>query len=183
MNLGSPAVSLGGITLGTIIVVLVVQRWWKKGSGGGGKKGGDGGSNRDWKQLIPFVTALAYGILAVLAAGPLSLLGLITRLGLWGGDSIGTLYLIYGVGGTSPSVTRAVPVVLTAGGYAVYAIWTAVVIGQHLWAKKMPRLQNALGIFAGVLLGLSQGIAGTAAVPLASAVNVAGAWYTGVVQR
>ncbi|MFB8035891.1 hypothetical protein ACFC5Z_23670 [Streptomyces sp. NPDC056004] len=181
MNLGSTAVSLGGITLGTIIVVLVIQRWWKKG-GGGGKKGDDGGSSRDWKQLIPFTLALAYGILAVLAAGPISALGLLTRFGLWGGDSIGTLYLVYGVGGNSPDVTRAVPVILTSGGYAVFAIWTAVVIGQYLWSKRLPRLQSLAGILAGILLGLSQGVAGTAAVPLASAVNIAGGWYSGVVQ-
>ncbi|MFD5058242.1 hypothetical protein [Streptomyces sp. NPDC058394] len=181
MNLGNTAVSLGGITLGTIIVVLVVQRWWKKGGGGGGKKGDDGGS-RDWKQLIPFTVALAYGILAVLAAGPISLLGLITRFGLWGGDGIGTLYLVYGVGGSSPDVTRAAPVVLTAGGYAVYAIWTAVVVGNYLWSRRLPRLQSLAGILAGILLGLSSGVAGTAAVPLASAVNVAGSWYAGVMQ-
>lgn len=180
MNLGTTAVSLGGITLGTIIVTLVVQRWWKKGSGGG-KKGDDGGS-RDWKQLVPFTVALAYGILAVLAAGPISALGLITRAGLWGGDGIGTLYLVYGVGGSSPDVTRAAPVVLTAGGYAVFGIWTAVLVGQHLWSKRLPRLQSLAGILAGILLGLSSGVAGTAAVPLASAVNVAGAWYAGIVQ-
>ena len=178
MNLGTPAVSLGGITLGTIIVVLVVLRWHKK--SGGGKKG-DGGS-RDWKALIPFFVALCFGILAVLAAGPSSALGLITRAGLWGGDSVGYAYLVWGIGGSSPDVTRASAVVLTPGGYAVFAIWAAVMIALHLWSKKLPRLQSLAGILAGVLLGLSQGIAGMAAVPLASAVNMAGGWYAGVVQ-
>ncbi|MFD3929702.1 hypothetical protein [Streptomyces sp. NPDC058614] len=178
LNLGSTAVSLGGVTAGTIIVVLVVQRWWKKGGGGGKKGDGDGG--RDWKLLIPFTLALCFGILAVLAAGPISALGLITRLSLWAGDGIGTLYLVYGVGGTSPGVTRSSPVVLTPGGYAVFAIWSAVLVGQHLWSKKLPRLQSVLGVMAGILLGLSRGIAGTAAVPLASLVNLAGSWYAGV---
>ena len=180
MNLGSTAVSLGGITFGTIIVVLVILRWHKKG-GGGGKKGDDGGS-RDWKQLIPFTIALSFGILAVLAAGPMSALGLITRFSLWGGDSIGTLYLVYGIGGSSPDVTRAAPVILSPGGYAVYAIWAAVMVGLYVWSKKLPRLQTILGVLAGVLLGLSQGVAGMAAVPLASAVNAAGSWYAGVMQ-
>ncbi|MFJ6440248.1 hypothetical protein [Streptomyces sp. NPDC091649] len=175
MNLGSTAVSLGGITFGTIIVVLVLLRWHKKG-GGGGKKSDDGGG-RDWKQLLPF-----FGILAVLAAGPASALGLITRFSLWGGDSIGTLYLVYGIGGTSPDVTRAAPVILSPGGYAVFAIWAAVMVGLYLWSKKLPRLQTLLGILAGILLGLSHGVAGMAAVPLASAVNAAGGWYAGVVQ-
>lgn len=180
MNLGSTAVSLGGITFGTIIFVLVILRWHKKG-GGGGKKG-DGGGGRDWKALIPFFVALSFGILAVLAAGPVSALGLITRFSLWGGDSIGTLYLVYGIGGTSPDVTRAAPVILSPGGYAVFAIWAAVMIGLYIWSKKLPRLQTLLGILAGILLGLSQGVAGMAAVPLASAVNVAGSWYAGVMQ-
>ncbi|MFI6862631.1 hypothetical protein ACIBKZ_22510 [Streptomyces sp. NPDC050421] len=180
MNLGNPAVSLGGITLGTIIVILVVLRWHKKGGGGGGKKGDDSGS-RDWKALIPFFVALAFGILAVLAAGPASALGLITRFSLWGGDGVGYAYLVWGIGGTSPDVTRAAPVILTPGGYMIFAIWTAVMIGLHLWSKRLPRLQSLAGILAGILLGLSQGIAGMAAVPLASAVNVAGSWYSGAV--
>lgn len=179
MNLGNPAVSLGGITLGTIIVVLVLLRWHKK--GGGGKKGDDGGG-RDWKQLIPFFVALAFGILAVLAAGPTSALGLITRAGLWGGDNLGYAYLVWGIGGNSPDVTRATAIILTPGGYAMFAIWTAVMIALFLWSKKLPKRQTALGILAGILLGLSQGIAGLAAVPLASAVNAAGGWYAGVVQ-
>lgn len=180
MNLGNPAVSLGGITLGTIIVIAVVFRWFKK-SGGGGKKNDDGGS-RDWKALVPFFAALSFGILAVLAAGPASALGLITRFGLWGGDGIGYAYLVWGIGGNSPDVTRATPVVLTDGGYAIFAIWAALMVFQFLWSKKLPKLQTAAGIFAGVLLGLSQGIAGMAAVPLASAVNAGGSWYAGLVQ-
>ncbi|MFD9764735.1 hypothetical protein ACFWZK_28970 [[Kitasatospora] papulosa] len=169
MNLGTPAVTLGGITLGTIIVVLVVLRWFKKGG-------------RDWKQLVPFFVALCFGILAVLAAGPISALGLITRLSLWGGDGIGYAYLVWGIGGNSPNVTRATSVVLTDGGYAMFAIWTAVMIGLFLWSKKLPKLLTIAGIFAGILLGLSQGIAGMAAVPLASAVNAGGSWYAGLVQ-
>lgn len=180
MNLGNPAVSLGGITLGTIIAIGVIFRWFKK-SGGGGKKSDDGGS-RDWKALIPFFVALSFGILAVLAAGPISALGLITRLSLWGGDGIGYAYLVWGIGGDSPNVTRAAQVVLTDGGYAMLAIWAAVMVFQFLWSKKLPKLQTLLGILAGILLGLSQGVAGTAAVPLASAVNAAGSWYTGVMQ-
>lgn len=181
MNLGNPAVSLGGITLGTIIVALVIQRWLKKAGGAGGGKGGGGGS-RDWKALLPFTLAMSYGILAVLAAGPASALGLITRFSLWSGDSIGTLYLVYGIGGHSPNVTRAAAVVLTDGGYAVFAILTAILGGQFLWSKRLPKKQTGLGILAGILLGLSRGVAGIAAVPLASLVNVLGGWYAGLVQ-
>ena len=64
----------------------------------------------------------------------------------------------------------------------MFAILTALMIGQHLWSKKLPKKQTLLGILAGILLGLSRGIAGIAAVPLASLVNVMGAWYAGMVQ-
>lgn len=181
LDLGSPAITLGGVTLGTIIVVLTLQRWWKKGGSSGGK-GGDGGSSRDVKALLPFVFALCYGMLAVLASPGLSVLGFLSQLGLWGGNGLGYAYLVWGVGGRSSDVTRAQPMILTDGGYAVYAIWTAVVVGQHLWSKRLPRLQTTLGTIAGLFLGLSAGIAGIAAVPLGSAVNWLGAWYTGALQ-
>ncbi|MQY13761.1 hypothetical protein SRB5_39130 [Streptomyces sp. RB5] len=174
LNLGHPAVTLGGVTLGTIIVALTVQRWWKKGGGKGGTP--------SWKELLPFVFALCYGMLAVLASPGVSFMGVVSRAGLWGGNQLGYGYLVWGLGGTSPGVTRASAVVLTPGGYAVYGIWTALLVGQHLWSKRMPRLQTAFGAVAGILLGLSAGIAGIAAVPLASAVNALGSWYAGVVQ-
>lgn len=180
IDLSQPLVTLGCPTLGTIIVALTVQRWWKKG-GGGGKKD-DGGSGRSWKALVPFVFALCYGMVAVLASPGWSGLGVITRLGLWGGNGIGYAYLVWGIGGTSPTVTRAAPVILTAGGYAVFGIWTALVVGSHLWSKRLPRLQNIFGTLAGIFLGMSAGIAGVAAIPLGSALNLFGDWYSGAVQ-
>ncbi|MEV2249388.1 hypothetical protein AB0I94_02325 [Streptomyces sp. NPDC050147] len=179
--LTQPIVTLGCPTLGTIIVALTIQRWWKK-SGGGGKKGDDGGGGRSWTTLLPFVLSLCYGMIAVLASPGLSAMGIITRLGLWGGNGIGYAYLVYGIGGDSPTVTRPNAMILTAGGYAVFAIWTALVIGSHLWGKRLPRLQNIAGVLAGIFLGMAAGIAGTMAVPLASAVNLLGGWYSGGVQ-
>jgi hypothetical protein len=184
LNLGSPFVRLGGVCTGTIIVALVLQRFrMKHGKKGGKGKDDDGGGGKGaWKELVPFFLALFYGLLAVLATSGVSALGFISQLGLWAGDNLGTLALVYGVGGTSPAVTRAQPVVLTPGGYAVYLIWTALVVGHHVWARRRPRIQSALGVVAGVCLGLSAGVAGIAAVPLGSIVNLLGAWYAGVVQ-
>jgi len=180
--LGNPGVTLGCVTLGTIIVAMTVQKWWKAGGGGGGMKGpGSSGGQRDWKALVPFIIALCYGMVAILASPGISALGLVTKFGLWGGNQLGYGYLVWGIGGTSPNVTRVSPVVLTPGGYAILAIWTALVVGQHMWSRRLPRIQTTLGVIAGVFLGLSAGIAGVAAIPLASGVNVLGAWYTGTV--
>lgn len=181
--LTQPVVTLGCPTLGAIIVALMIQRWWKKGSGGGGgKKGGGEGNSRSWLALLPFVIALCYGMIAVLASPGWSGMGIITRLGLWGGNGIGYAYLVWGIGGSSPTVTQATPVTLTAGGYCVYALWTALIIGSHIWGRRLPRLQNIAGALAGVFLGMAAGIAGVAAIPLASAVNLAGGWWTGGIQ-
>lgn len=178
--LTQPLVTLGCPTLGIVIVALTLQRWWMK--GGGGKKGDDGGGGRSWQPLLFFVLSISYGMIAVLASPGWSGLGIVTRLGLWSGNGLGYAYLVYGVGGQSPTVTRADPMVLTAGGYAVFALWTALIIGRHIWGKRLPRLQNIAGCVAGIFLGMAAGIAGVMAVPLASAVNLAGGWWTGGIQ-
>lgn len=176
--LSQPVVTLGCPTLGVIIVILVVQRWWTK--GGMTKRGGkNDGGNTGWTELVPFVMALCLGMVAVLASGGWSALGVLTRLGLWGGNAAGYGYLVYVVGGSSPTVTRPHPVILTAGGYAIYAIWVATVVGRMVWSKKIARMQTWLGLFAGVFLGMSAGVAGVAAVPIASTVNILGAWFRG----
>lgn len=180
--LAQPLVTLGCPTLGTIIVGLNLQRWWIKGSSGAAGKKGGGGGGRSWTVLLPFVLSLCYGMIAVLASPGWSAMGIITRLGLWGGNGIGYAYLVYGIGGGSPTVTRPDPVTLTDGGYCIFAIWTALVIGSHLWGRRLPRLQNIAGTFAGIFLGMAAGVAGVMAVPLASAVNMLGGWYSGGVQ-
>lgn len=180
--LTQPYVTLGCPTLGAIIVALTVQRWWKKGSGGGRGKKGDDGGGRSWTALLPFVLSLCYGMIAVLASPGWSGLGVLTHLGLWSGNGLGYAYLVWGIGGDSPNVTRANPVTLTAGGYCIFALWTALIIGSHVWGRRLPRLQNIAGVLAGIFLGMAAGIAGVMAVPLASGLNIAGGWWTGGIQ-
>lgn len=177
--LGNPGVTLGSVTIGTIIVALIIMRWWKK---SGGKKTDGEGTGRSWKALVGPLIAWCYGMLAVLASPGVSAAGIVTKLGLWGGNQAGYAYLVWGVGGTSPTVTRAQVLTLTPGGYAVYAIWTALMVGNYVWSKKLPRKQSIAAALAGILMGLSAGVAGVAASPLGSAVNALGAWYTGAVQ-
>jgi hypothetical protein len=180
LNLANPTVTLGCVTLGTVIIALTLQRWWHK--SGGGKKGDGGGGGRKWTSLVPFALALCYGILVVLASASTSALGGLGKLGLWGGNNLGYAYLVWGIGGDSPTVARANPVILTPGGYCILALWTALVIGHHLWSKRMPRLYNVAGTTGGILIGTSAGVAGVAAIPLASAVNFLGSWYGGLVR-
>ncbi|MEU6342202.1 hypothetical protein ABZ883_14820 [Streptomyces sp. NPDC046977] len=177
--LTTPYVTLGAPTLGTIVLLLVHLRWWKK---SGGKKTDDGGGGRSVLALLPFWLSWCYGMIAVLASPGISVLGITTRAVLWSGNGLGYAYLVWGIGGDSPTATRAAPVVLTAGGYAVFAIWTAMVIGHHLWSKRIPRQMSLFGVLSGIFMGMAAGIAGVAAVPLASAINMGGAWYTGVMQ-
>lgn len=172
--LANPGVTLGCVTVGTITLLLTVLRWWKKSSA----KGEDGGG-RKWGQLVPFVVALCYGMLVVLSATSTSLLGFIARAGLWSGNGIGHAYLVWGIGGTDHNITKTQPALLTAGGKAVLAIWTALQVAAQKWSKKQARLYTSLGVVSGFCLGLSAGVAGIAAIPLASAVNAAGAWYAG----
>lgn len=175
--LENPGVTLGIVTCGTITLSVTLLRWWKK-SGGKGKTD-DGGSGRRWGQLVPLAIAFCYGMLVVISSTSVSLLGFLSRLGLWGGQAIGHAYLVWGIGGTDAHITRGQPDLLTPGGKAILAIWTALQIAAHLWSKKQARLYGTLGVVSGFCLGMSAGIAGAAAIPLASAVNAAGQWYTG----
>lgn len=176
--LENPGVTLGCVTAGTITLLLTALHWWKKGSSGKAK-GDEGGSGRRWGQLVPFVIAYCYGMLVVLSASSISVLGILARLGLWGGQGIGHAYLVWGIGGDDHHITRGAVPLLTPGGKAVLAIWTALQIAVQLWSKKRARLYTTLGVASGFLMGLSAGVAGAAAIPLASAVNGAGQWYTG----
>lgn len=178
MNI-TQGVSLGGAAIGTLILVLVLQRWWMKGSSK--KKGDDGGSGgRNVKELIPFALSTLYGMLAILCSG--GLLGAIANIGLWGSNGLGQIGLVYGVGGTSPNVSRAQSVPLTPGGYVMVFVLTGMIVGAFRWSKKLPKRQVALGIVCGISLGLVAGVAGVMAVPLGTAANLAGAWWTGAVQ-
>lgn len=158
--------TLGGITAGVAIVLLVLIKWWFK-------------EKHRLTALIPFLLALAYGMLAILSAGTaLSALGLGGWLILWGGNLAGYAGLVWGVGGHSPDVTRAHAIVLDDGGHAVVLLLTVVLIGLWKWAGKIPNAKIAAGIVAGVLLGLSGTLMGMAAVPLGTGANALGLAFT-----
>ena len=160
-------INLGGVAIGVAIVLVFLVRWWFK-------------EKRRWGALIPFVLSHLYGMLAALAAlGSVSALGAAAWATLWAANVGGYLGLVWGVGGSAPNVNRAHQLALTSGGYVIVFLLTALLIA--LW-KFAPRVSNgklAAGAISGVAVALSGTVAGVAAVPLGSSVNLLGAWFTG----
>ncbi|MGW6566459.1 hypothetical protein [Streptomyces sp. NPDC054975] len=126
--------------------------------------------------LLPFLICWCIGALTVMVVG--GLVGWIGDTALWSLNTFGDGLLVYGVGaqtGTAPGSTAAP---LTQGGLFMTAL---VLVGFLARRKKGACGSKWRGWGAGVGLGLSAGIARYAAVPLASAVNLSGAWFTGAV--
>ncbi|MFD5266735.1 hypothetical protein [Streptomyces sp. NPDC058335] len=160
------AINLGGVALGVATVLVFLLRWWLK-------------EKHRWAALVPFVLAHLYGMLAALAAlGSVSLLGAGTWVTLWAANVAGYASLVWGVGGTAPDVTRANQLVLTPGGYVIVLLLTAVMIALWKWAPSVSNGKLAAGSFSGVAVALSGNVAGVAAIPLGTSVNVLGAWFT-----
>lgn len=160
------AINLGGVALGVGVVLVYLLRWWFK-------------EKRQWAALVPFVLAHLYGMLAALATvGAWSVLGVATWATLWAANVAGYTGLVWGVGGTAPNVTRAHQLALTPGGYVIVFLLTAVLFALWKWAPRVPNGKLAAGAFSGVAVALSGSVAGVAAVPLGSSVNLLGAWFT-----
>lgn len=161
-------VTLGGVAVGVAIILLTGIRWWFR-------------EKHHAAAIAPFLLALAYGMLAVLSVGSaLSALGLAAWLTLWAANVSGHVGLVWGVGGTDHNVTRSAQIVLTDGGHVIVFLLTVVLVGLWKWAPKIPNSKLLFGATAGACLGLSGNIAGVAAVPLGSAVNMLGSGFTGV---
>lgn len=160
-------ISLGGVALGVGIILMFGVRWWFK-------------EKHQWTALLPFVVAHLYGLLAALATFTAwSALGLVTWAAIWIANVAGYAGLVVGVGGNSPFVVRGNPVVLTDGGFVIVFLFTLVYVALLKWAPKVPNGKLIAGAFSGICLALSGGVAGVAAVPLGSAVNMLGSGFTG----
>lgn len=160
------AINLGGVALGVAVALVYVIRWWFKEKG-------------QWSALLPFVLAWLYGMLAALATvGAWSILGAATWVTLWAANVAGYAGLVYGVGGDAPNVARAHQLALTSGGYVIVFLLTAVLFALWKWAPRVPNGKLAAGVFSGIAIALSGNVAGMAAVPLGSSVNLLGVWFT-----
>lgn len=168
----STGATLGALIIGVGLVILNIGTWWP------GLKVLKKDAFHQSLFLLPFVFGFCFGVLAILCAG--GLLGWAANVVLWGGSWVGDGALIWGVGGMREDVSRGPAQALTNGGHAVVLILLFVVAVVRKRAKSAKKAIGQ-GICSGVFLGTIQGVAGVMAIPLASAVNIAGAWMsTGV---
>lgn len=124
--------------------------------------------------LLPFLLCWCIGALTVMVVG--GIVGWAGDTALWGLNTFGDGLLVYGVGaatGTAPGSTAAP---LTQGGLIITALVIVVFLARR---KRGAAGSKWRGMGSGIALGLTAGIARYAAIPLASAVNFAGAWLTG----
>lgn len=162
------AINLGGVALGVAIDLMFLIRWWFK-------------EKRQWAALLPYILTKLYGMLAALAGlGSVSALGAIAWVSLWTANVAGYAGLVWGIGGQAPDVSRADNLILTDGGYVIVFLFTAVLIALWLWAPKVSNVKIFFGAFSGVAVALSGTVAGIAAVPLGSSVNLMGVWFDGM---
>ncbi|MEU1892757.1 hypothetical protein [Streptomyces pristinaespiralis] len=155
------------MTVGLALLILNGLQWWFR-------------EKKRPTALVPFVLALAYGMLLILSAG--GLLGTLADVTLWGANGLGDLALVWGVGGGTQDVTRGAQAALTNGGHAIVLLLSVVLVGLWKFAGKIPNGKIGQGIVCGICLGLSGAIAGAAAVPLASGANILGLGLTAALQ-
>ncbi|MFF7313359.1 hypothetical protein [Streptomyces sp. NPDC008137] len=161
-------VSLGGVTVGLSLAAWDVSRWFAS-----HKKRLALKALRD---LAPFLLCMAYGALLILSAG--GIIGAAADWSLWGTNTVGEVVLVYGVGGTSPDVTRTSQLALTPGGHAVVIIVT--VVFAAVASRRGFRLDFVRGVLSGVSLGLASSIAGAVGYVLAPVVSTAGDYVAGL---
>lgn len=162
--------TLGALLVGFVFLAWELSSWYP------GLKTLQANPVGAFGSLLPFLLCWCVGALTVMVVG--GLVGWIGDTALWGMNTFGDGLLVYGVGaqtGTAPGSTAAP---LTEGGLFMTAIVIAVFLAR--W-KRGAKGSKWRGWGSGIGLGLAAGVARYAAVPLASAVNLSGAWLTGVV--
>jgi len=165
-----------GITYGTLIIGLLalaaeLADWWP------GLKPLRKAPLKHLGNLGPFAFMWAVGALMVMCAG--GIVGWATDWFVWGAGWLGDGALIYGVGGEREAVAQGLSQPLTNGGLAMTLIILTVAFIRVRKAGDDLGWSHKRGIISGATLGLSAGVAAVVAVPLASAVNLAGAWIPG----
>lgn len=159
-------VTIGGVTVGLMILAHFLTAWWP------GLKPLRKDPTRALSSLLPFLLCWSYGALTVLGIG--GLIGWIARTAVWITSWLGDAALVWGVGtdaGQRAGGTVYLP--LTQAGGALVLILTVIVIVAGKKSAKHGRAITA-GAWCGAMLGTSAGVAGFAAVPLATAANMLG---------
>lgn len=165
-----------GITYGTLVIGLLalaaeLADWYP------GWKALRKAPARHAGALAPFAFMWAVGALMSMCAG--GIVGWATDWFVWGAGWLGDGAMIYGVGGQREAVAQGLSQPLTNGGLAMTLIVLTVAVIRIRKAGGGLGWSHKRGIVSGATLGLSAGVAAVVAVPLASAVNLAGAWIPG----
>lgn len=163
--------TLGGVTVGLAVLIHHLIDWWP------GPKTLTKDPVRQAARLAPFLIAWCYGVLGVLTVG--GLVGFVFDAALWATNWLGDVALVWGVNGPVGTPSRTSTYLpLTKAGSGIVLLLTVGILGAR---KKSPwRSDINRGMWCGLGLGTSAGIAGFAAVPLAEAVNWLGATVYGV---
>lgn len=160
--------TLGAVLIGAVLIVIEVAIWFPT------IKTLQSRPLQSSGELLPFILCWAIGALTVMVVG--GIVGWAGDTALWGLNTFGDGLLVYGVGaetGTAPG-SPAAP--LTQGGLFMTVLVLAAFLARRKQGAKGSKWR---GWLSGIGMGLSGGVARYAAVPLASAMNIAGVWLTG----
>lgn len=159
--------TLGTVLVGTVPLVYVVSDWYP------GRKRLQSSPLDCAAGLAPFLLSWCVGALLVMCVG--GLVGLLTDWVLWGVGWLGDAALVWGVGGRRTAAPTGVAAPLTQGG-----LFVAVHLLTAWFARagKGRSRDKKLGLLSGVCMGMSAGAVRLLAVPLASAMNLAGGYWT-----
>jgi hypothetical protein len=165
-------VTFGGVTVGLIVLARFLIGWWP------GYRPLRKKPLPYLGQLLPFVFAWCYGVLGILTG--MGFIGWAFDTALWASNWLGDAALWLGVGESPGQQAGAVYQPLSAFGNCVMVVITCVL------PKAIEKLKSGgdlrAGVWCGLCLGTSAGVAGLAAVPLAEGINWVGAVIYGAFQ-
>jgi hypothetical protein len=156
--------TFGGVTVGICLLVHQLVTWWP------GYKAVTKDPVRQLGELLPFLLGWAYGCLTTLGVG--GLVGLVSGTVLGLSNWLGDVALVWGVGGHGGRTAAAVFVPLSGPGLGIVLILTIAFIAAAKKSRHGQHLKR--GAWCGITLGTSAGVAGFAAVPLATAASIVG---------
>ena len=121
-------------------------------------------------ELLPFLIAWCYGTLGVLTG--MGFIGMAFDAALWASNWVGDAALVLGVGESPRQVASGTYAPLTSFGNCTMLVATVTMVAAIKKTKNGPVLKQ--GMWCGLCLGTSSGVAGLAALPLAQGINVIG---------
>ncbi|MEU8927355.1 hypothetical protein AB0D10_41635 [Kitasatospora sp. NPDC048545] len=166
-NVPATSLTMGGLLVGLAIPVWHVTRF------GGAHIKNHKAIVRDSTEFIPLVAGMAYGGLATATTS--GLIGAFTGFVTFLGNGAGSFAMWGLTGGTTTLNTRANPLELDGAGNIILLLITVAVIAAWKPIPQEARSRMRVGMFSGILLGLSATLGGVVAATIIPAVNNAGA--------